>query len=168
MAKKSDPFGPNPFPGFYSETDKAFGSSRTRSTRSNSNGYSSSRSSNGNDRDNNSRVDVFIHDPTEDRILAQRNQEYNIWVIRLLLIGVVLYAIYYVLNQIWQLIVYPIILFIISIKYYVILAIYFIGFVMVTMYLEKKNIVQRPYSFLGGIFVSVILSLIIMVLFGLI
>ncbi|MCX9084071.1 MAG: hypothetical protein OIN87_04630 [Candidatus Methanoperedens sp.] len=168
MARKSDIFGSNPFPKFYRDTDKAFGrSTTTKSTRSNNSGYSRPRNFFGNNRSNNSRLDVVIHDPYEDRIREQRNQEYNLMFIKLLLIGGALYAIYYVLNQIWISILSPIIIFIISIKYYFVLGIYLIGMVMVTMYLEKRNI-NRPYSLLGGIFTSGILALTIMSFFGLI
>lgn len=168
VRKSNNIFGSNPFPKFYRDTAKAFGRSTIkRSTRSNNIGYTRPRYFYGNNRYNNSRVDVVMHDPYEDRIREQRNQEYNEIFAKLILISLALYVIYYVLNQIWIFIINPIILFIISIKYYVILTICLVTLVMVTRYLEKKNI-NRPYSFLGGIFASAIFSLTIMTVFGLI
>lgn len=73
--RKSDIFGPNPFPKFYRDTDRAFGTStRTKSRRSNNTDWSNPIQSYRNDRNRDSRVDVVHHntvdvvhhDPYED------------------------------------------------------------------------------------------------------
>ena len=169
----------DPFFGELDRTaDNAFGKSRGGYSGYPHNvsfdGHSLKRSGGGNNQNNDTRVDVYIHKPPEEHYhyenQTRESRSFSNLTLKQYVLSILFSA------ALMSFMVFPnqinsainnTISFVISIIYYIILVISLIIFVKVTLYLEKRGAV-RPYSFLGGIVVSAILAITIMTVFGLI